>query len=147
MTYLTHLTINTGHIHRSSRAEVADHVVADTAARIATMLRDGRADLPLPSGYHIEGHRYGPALVVSVMGAPDPLATIGIARRDRDGKAMWRDLMETVAGISPHLVREPPPAPYAATMLWPALLFEQDAAEWIGDFGGVAAWTWMEMDK
>lgn len=143
LTWLNHLTINTGHNRRSPREEVMDHALADTRERIGGMLRDGRADLAVP-GYHIEGERYGPALAVTVMGGDDPLATIAIARRDRDGRAMWRDLMDAVAHADPRLVRDAPPAPYAATMLWPVLALEADASYWIGDFGRVAAWAWIE---
>ena len=140
MTYLNHLTINTGHNRRSPRSEVSDDAIADTVERIATMLRDGRADLPVP-GYHIEGVAYGPALIVTVMGGDDPLATIAIARRDRHDQAMWRDLMATVARVYPAYVRDAPPAPYAAVILWPALDLEADAGHWIGDFGRTVAWS------
>lgn len=143
MTYLNHLTINTGHLRRSPRDEVSDDAIADTIERIEIMLRDGRADLVIP-GYAITGQAYGPALVMTVIGGDDPLATIAIARRDRDGRAMWRDLMEAVARTDPALVRDAPDAPYAAAMLWPALDLEADAAHWIGDFGRVAAWSWID---
>ncbi|BBD98064.1 hypothetical protein SAMIE_1015650 [Sphingobium amiense] len=143
MTYLNHLTINTGKLRRSPRDEVSTDTIADTSSRIAAMLQDGRADLPIP-GYHIEGQAYGPSLAVTVMGGADPLATIAIARRDRDGRAMWRDLMDAVGGIDASLVRDPPGAPYAAVMLWPALALEADAASWIGDLGRVLAWSWID---
>lgn len=143
MSYLNHLTINTGHNRRSPRTEVDDYAIADTRHRIDTMLRDGRAEIPVP-GYHITGRSYGPALVATVMGGDDPLATFAIARRDRDGKAMWRDLMDEVDRVDPTLRREAPPAPYCAVMLWPALALEADAAHWIGDFGRVLAWSWLD---
>ncbi|PZU81411.1 MAG: hypothetical protein DI530_02835 [Sphingomonas sp.] len=142
-TYLHHLTVNTGHLARSPRHEVADDVVNAVRVMIETMLRDGSADLPVP-GYRIIGERSGPALTLTIMGGEDPLATLAIDTRDRVGRGVWPALMSAVEKVDPDLVMPAPAAPYVATMLWPAINLEMDAAVWIGDFGRCVGWAWLE---
>lgn len=142
MTYINHLTINTGDLRRSPRAEVDDYAIRHTRSLIARAL-DARCDMPVP-GYQLSGARYGPALVLTIWGGEDPLATLAIAARDRDGRSLWRDLLAQVAQVYPAAAPEAPPAPFVAAVLWPPLALEADAAEWIGDFGRVAAWSWLE---
>lgn len=143
MTYLNHLTLNTGHIRHSPRHEVDDQALHLTHRLIAAAL-DGRADMPIP-GYQLTATRFGRALLLTIWGGDDPLATIAIAGRNRDARGMWAALIEQAQRFDPAIRTDMPEAPFAAAMLWPALGFEADAAHWIGDFGRTAAWAWQEM--
>lgn len=153
--YLWDVTLTTGHIRKLPREEVADDIIEMLAEWLDEALDAGRQGKqhPLPGDF---GSRYTAlaleqdgALVVTVYlrqhdaaKSAHPLTTTGVARRSRQSGFLWKMLIH--AGPVAEGLQEPS-APWCATHLHPALAFDPDAAQWLGDFEGCLAWAWMSL--
>jgi hypothetical protein len=141
--WLHHITTTTGHSRRSPRSEVADDVLQVVRELLRRALAGERPALPGPPGYQLEASAEGDLLLATVFrGRAVPLATIGVARSDRDALRLWGYLRER-GDVAPD---RPPPAPWCAAVLQPALAVHRDAAAWLGDFERCLAWGWVEGD-
>lgn len=155
--YINHVTLSTGNLTRSSRAEVADEVVAV----IAPWLIDGiAAGTPLPLPVAALSHYRavviktdGGGLVVTVYapsgphlpGTPAfgkglPLVTLGVAQRSRHGADLWGTLVAQF-GCAKGLRR--PTEPWCAVALHAGLAAHREAAHWLGDLERCIAWAWI----
>ncbi len=153
--YINHVTLITGHIARTGRADVADEVlsvlypwlvqalVSSTPLALpvpalshysAMVLTDGGmvATIYAPLGPHTPGTPY--------VGNTTPLVTIGVAQRSRQGRDMWAKLVANF-GAKPGIKQ--PAEPWCAVALHPALLSYPDTMEWIADFERCLAWAWI----
>lgn len=157
--YIAHVTLATGHLRRSSRAEVSD----DTIAVLVPWLASARAAGSIPT--HLPGAAfagftakvlvehgslvctvYGPAArfpsLAGMEAAQDgvPLVTFGVAQRSRHSKALWAALV-AVSDVPPRCAM--PDSPWCGVVLHPPLPAFPDAAEWLGDFERCVAWAWI----
>lgn len=146
MTYLHHVTLTTGHVRRSPRAEVSDEAVAFCADLIARAVA-GHATVPLPTaGYSLGAAASSRCLTATVWADGPPsecIATIGVAAHSRCGAGLWRALHRY--GTTP-IVTDPeqcPPEPWCAAALEGAIIQHPDATEWLGDFERCLAWAWL----
>lgn len=144
MTYLAHLTLNTGHMRRSRLHEVEPGALDHTRELLANAIAgDGNADMPIP-GYRLHAEPFGSrrAALCTVYRGAEPIATIGIAARP--AKALWGQLIALRHHLAPDAPQlDEPPAPWCAVMLLPALREAVDAMDWLGDFERCAAWAWV----
>lgn len=147
---LDHLTLNTGHSRRSPR----DEVTPETLQLLAPLVRfrGGR----LPGGYR----EYRVTIVAETPGEAAftvqrvrdnaPLVTCFVCWDRARATPLW----DIVLAQIPVLARDFPPGflpatlpprpvhvPWLATLAWPTLLLDPDAAFWLGDFERCLAWA------
>ena len=145
MTYLNHLTLNTGHMRRSYRHEVTQDAIDHTQDLLADAIQAG-CSVPMPvPGYSLRVEPFGSrrAMIATVSRGDVPLASLGVA--SRPAPAMWGQLVALQHQVWPDLaVLDQPPAPWCAAVLLPALALDHGASAWIGDFERCAAWAWLK---
>ena len=154
--YINHITLNTGHIARTSRADVAPAATQLLADWLPTAINNGKAHpLPVPELSHISAQVFvqDGALVVTVsapvgphtQGKPHtgkamPLVTFGVAQRSRQGAPLWDMLIKSFDGKSG--IKQPN-APFCAVAIHPSITAYTGPVEWLGDFERCAAWAWI----
>jgi hypothetical protein len=156
--YINHLTVNTGHLLRTERADVRDDVLAVMAPWLAQAIAsDEPVALPLPdmAQYSARALVQDGALVVTVYVPAGPyrqghayaarklpLVTLAVAQRSRQGRPLWGQLHQAFGSfMQPGL--EPPAAPWLAVVLLPSLVGYPATAAWLGDFERCVAWAWI----
>lgn len=155
-TYIHHVTLDSAHVRRSPRSEVADDVVDLLAPLIQRAVTGEHATLPAPvGGYTLTGGVHGQCCALTVWG-PDPVAggrrgdervplvTIGIAPHSRCGSVLWRSMHDDDArwlATSPDHV---PPEPWCAVRIEPGAAAASETMAWLGDLERCLAWTWIE---
>lgn len=147
MKYINHITLSTGHIARTSRADVTDDTIKALKPWLQAAL-DYVDPYPLPGPL---GVRDGFAMSASVERGglichvghhdDDPLVTFGVAARSRQSGELWAWLCAQY-GSSEAL--KAPGTPWCAVALRSAFMQQHGAAAWIGDFERCVAWTWLE---
>lgn len=154
--YLNHITLNTGHLARTSRTDVAPAVTQLLASWLPATLNSGKYHhLPVPELSHFSAQIFvqDGALVVTVsasvgphqQGKPHngqtmPLVTFGVAQRSRQGAPLWSMLVKAfgcVAGL------QQPGTPYCAVAIHPRIAAYKGATGWLGDFERCVAWAWI----
>ena len=155
MHYINHLTLPTGHKARTSRADVADDVLAIVAPWLQSIVGTGQK-LPLPvqtlSHFAAVAYVQDGGLVVTVYGpsgpqlhgqpasADIPLVTFGVAQRSRHSEPLWAMLLanfEHPAGI------KQPGTPWCAVVMHPSIMAHADAIGWLADFERCVALAWI----
>lgn len=165
--YINHLTINTGHMLRSARADVADDVLRVVAPWLHGLI-DGGGRAPLPvqqlAAYSAAAFTdngglvltlYGPDVPVypapqidpaalldrpSLFGAAGPLVTMGVAQRSRQGRDLWAKL---IAHLDVPSNAAKPAEPWCAVVLHPVIAAHPHAVTWLGDLERCVAWAWI----
>lgn len=158
MTYIHHVTLNTGHSLRSPRSDVEDETMAVLVTYLDQVVkRGGRHPTPIralahyscmatvedggllvtiyaPSGPHIKGeHALG--------GSGHPIITLGVAQRSRQGRDLWGRM---VAQFGAAAGLEKPSEPWCAVALRPALnAYFLEAWHWLAEFETCIAWAWI----
>ena len=153
--YINHLTITTGHNARTSRADVADDVLAIVVPWLQSIVNTGqKSPLPVPALRHFSAIAYvqDGGLIVTVYGpsvphldgqpaiTDIPLVTFGVAQRSRHSEPLWAMLManfEHPAGI------KQPATPWCAVAVHPSITAHADAIGWLADFERCVAWAWI----
>ena len=154
--YLNHLTLSTGHLARTQRADVAPAVTELLAGWLPGTIKTGRSHpLPVPTLSHFSAQVFvhAGALVVTVsapvgpheqgtphIGQTVPLVTFGVAQRSRQGADLWASLTKaflTARGL------EMPGAPWCAVAVHPSIAAYAGPVEWLGDFERCIAWAWI----
>lgn len=155
MHYIHHITLNTGHVARTPRAEVSEVAMAAMVQWLDRALDSPgeRVALPVPklAEFGAIALTEGGALVVTIYGPsgavdrgmpyaakPQPLITFAVARRSRQGAAAWRSLNQ-MAGTTGNQ----PPEPWCAVVLHPQLAMYIGATQWIADLERCIAWAWL----
>ena len=153
--YINHLALTTGHNARTSRADVADDVLAIVAPWPQSVVGAGRkSPLPVPALRHFSAISYvqDGGLIVTVYGpsgphlegqpasADIPLVTFGVAHRSRHSEPLWAMLManfEHPAGIKQL------GTPWCAVVMHLSIMAYADAIGWLADFERCCAWAWI----
>ncbi len=154
--HINHITLNTGHLARTSRADVRDDVLAIMAPWLQSAVDSGAiVPLPVPALSHFSGRAlvqdgglvltvYGPAgphqVGRSHLGATMPLITLGVAKRSRHGAALWQMMVDA---FDAHRATRMPAEPWIAVALHASIAAYPDSAEWLGDFERCVAWAWI----
>ena len=154
--YINHITLNTGYLARTQRADVPPEVTALLAPWLQGIANSGQAHpLPVPELAHISAQAFvqdgGLAVTVSApvgphspgrphAGAVAPLVTFGVAQRSRQGAALWALLIRAFP-VKQGL--QQPEAPWLAVALHPSAAAYTGALDWLGDFERCIAWAWI----
>jgi hypothetical protein len=155
MTYITHITLNTGHTSRIQAGDVSCETLARVRPWLSALIECAQL-MPLPlsdlSGYTAHATAQEGALVLTVngppvtsgthmLGMPPPLVTIGVAKKSRHAH-LWQLL--TAGGYMPAAAPgiRAPQTPWCAVAVWPSAQMHPGAFEWLGDFERCVAWAW-----
>ena len=154
--YIQHLTLSTGHLRRSPRAEVDGETMARVAPWLAAAVEDGRS-MPLPvaelADYTALATVVDGSLLVTISGPPlsagpmrgkaPPLVTMGVAERSRHGAALWPLLTgPRMPPARPGITQ--PAAPWCAVAVWPTLMLHPGTMDWLYTLERCIAWAWIE---
>ena len=154
--YINHLTLTTAHNARTSRADVADEVLAVVAPWLAGIINSGALHpLPVQALSHLSALASTDAgsLVVTVFapagpflpgavsrGKDTPLVTFGVAQRSRHGADLWPKL---IAAFGAKANLQKPAEPWLAVALRDGLMQHIDVIPLLGDFERCCAWAWI----
>lgn len=141
--YINHLTLASGHIRRSERAEVDDETLKILAPWLSDAINSGeRHPLPVAELAHYEAAAFveDGGLLVTVFAGENPLVTFGVAQRSRHGGNLWAKML---ANFPAKPGTQKPAEPWCAVALHPALIAHPDAMGWMGDFERCVAWAWI----
>lgn len=144
--YINHLTLDTGNLTRIERGDVAGETLARVAPWLEAIVQSGTpAPLPVHALERYTAHAalQDGCLMLTVNGKRgQPLVTLAVAKRSRQGAAMWGLLSES-PGVPPMRAGlERPAEPWCAVTIWPGLALDFGAANWLGDFERCVAWAW-----
>lgn len=138
-TSISHITIDTGHVRASPRAEVADPVVTMLRAWISRALAGEPVNMG-EVGCVMTAQQRGESLIAEVSDRElRPLATIGVGT-GVGAADVWRELHADARSAATS-GDSPPGTPWVAARLRPDI---GRAASWLGDFERCLAWAWME---
>lgn len=144
MTYLWHMTLDTGHGHKSPRADVSDVVIKHLRPHLERAIANKTDPVPIDGGYALYATADGAWLLATVLDRDmAPIVTFGVAPRSRGAGRLWQMLHDG----RPDLTTEPAQPPAAP---WCAVRIEDQArllpaVEWIADYERCIAWAWIEM--
>lgn len=154
MTYITHITLATGHTSSIQPGDVAGETLARVSPWLVALVHSGD-HMPLPvsglSEYTAHATVQDGALVLTVcgptvtdagpmQGVQPPLITIGVAKKSRHAH-LWTLLTGPVMPPAAHGIK-PPQTPWCAVLIWPSSVLCADAFQWLGDFERCVAWAW-----
>lgn len=156
MTFINHITINTGHVARTKRADVAPEVTQLLADWLPSTINSGKTHaLPVPSISHFSAQAFvqDGGLVVTVVapvgphqqgqphaGKTMPLVTFGVAQRSRQGTALWGMLTSAFGSVTG---LQQPGTPWCAVAVHPSIAAYDGPVDWLGDFERCGAWAWL----
>ncbi|MCG8506187.1 MAG: hypothetical protein MI755_16405 [Sphingomonadales bacterium] len=141
--YIQHITLNTGHLRASPRSEVADEALA-AVAPLAAAASGTVLPIPGPGGYTLRIDRNdGAYLAVVEDDEANPLITIAVARRNRNGVGLWHSLHVWPGELATNAAT-PPDAPWLAARIEPDGFADPELLIWVGDFERCLAWAWLE---
>lgn len=153
MTYITHITLATGHTSRIQPGDVAGETLARVGPWLSALVESGQP-MPLPvsglSGFTALAVLLDGALVVTVSGPPiktgpmsgkaPPLVSIGLAKKSRHAH-LWALLTGPVMPPAAPGIKCPP-SPWCGVTIHPSIALHMDALTWLGDFERCVAWAW-----
>ncbi len=140
--YIHHVTLQTGHVARQSRAEVGDAAIAALSDLLDSALTGGRPAVPGFVTYAVTGAQQGRDLVATLWRGDAPILTTAVALRSRSAPALWRLLHHGRDDLATD-PESPPPAPWCADRLEVGALLHREALAWTGDYARCLAWAWV----
>lgn len=105
MNHIDHITLDTGHVRRSPRAEAGDDAVDAMRESLEDALTHPRERTPLPAiaGYSYNATAQDGTLMVTIWGTvrsmPAPVVTFGVARAGGDARGLWHTLHDPRGGL------------------------------------------------
>ncbi len=141
MTYLYHITLDTGDIGTFDRATMSDTAIKTIGPHLAKAVRTGKDIIPT-TACTLKATHAGPFLlgtIINFTGAP--ILTFGVAPKSRGAAKLWDMLIST--GVLASDPGEVPPAPWLATRM-EAGASRSTLASWIPDYQRLIAWAWIE---
>lgn len=140
MSDLYHLTLTTGHVYCSPRAEVQP----DTIERLRPLLRDGSATI---AGITIELDPPQPGGRVFWLGGANRDAVRAVVCWDADNPRWWADAVAHPTEVARPLV-QPPWAPWLAVELLPAATkLSPEVLAMLADAERCVAWALIEESR
>jgi hypothetical protein len=152
--YINHLTLSTGNITRIERGDVDGETLGRVAPWLAALVASGEsAALPVSDldSYTALASVADGALIITISGPamdsgpmrgkPPPLVTMGVAKRSRQGAALWPLLQ------APHMPAvkrgaERPAEPWCGVAIWPTIMLHPKSMAWLADLERCIAWAW-----
>lgn len=158
MSYLWHVTLDTGDVRQSPRSEVGDEVIP----HLQSMLGTGSAPIPgmpglrwVPAAFWLgrgaamldAGGWGGTVVLPSVAAGPLRVVTMGVAPHALAAAATWDYVtLGLGADAEPKCLRPDPP--WLGVALGPASVeLDQQRLLALGDLERCLAWAWLESDR
>lgn len=153
MTYITHITLASGHTSRIKQGDVSGEALARVGPWLAGLVESGKS-MPLPvsglANYTAHASVFDGALIVTISGptvatgpmagkAP-PLVSVGVAKKSRHNH-LWGLLTGPVMPPAKTGIARPQ-SPWCGVVIHPTIAMHLDALEWLGDFERCIAWAW-----
>lgn len=149
MTYLNHITLNTGHLARVNREEVSSEATQLLGPWLKTIINTEET-YPLPvedwAWLGAKAFVQDGGLVVTVYGRkPDigprlPWVTFGVAQKSRHSNNLWGLL---VANFGAHPKAKVPSTPWCAVAVLDTAPKGIKILQMLADFERCAAWAWI----
>jgi hypothetical protein len=148
MTYIWHVTLNSGHALRQDRSDITEDAVAALSTTLDGILQGAHLTVPGFPGYVVNGSHHGHDLIATLWRGPVerrvPILTTATALKSRSARQLW-ELLHDQSTVPLMTQRErPPAAPWVADRLEIGAAGDPDALLWTGDFSRCLAWTWAE---
>lgn len=145
---LAHVTLTTGHVRESPRAEVGDDVIRLLRPLLARVWAGEVVPVPyVRGGYTLSGAEDHGCCALALAGPTGVVvATIGVAGDPAGARALWRQLHAYGPDGAPVVTdaERPPAVPWcAARLTLGAALVHRDALDWLGDLERCLAWTYL----
>lgn len=141
MTYLYHVTLDSGDIGTFPREEMTDEALAALAPHLKRALGRGKDIIPTTTCTLMASHA-GPFLMGTILNFTGaPILTFGVAPRARGAEKLWdmltteREFAVDTGGV--------PPTPWLAARMEPgasAVTIER----WMASYERCVAWVWIE---
>lgn len=146
MTYIYHVTLNTGHGARQYRRDVGEAAIAALSDTLDGVLQGAHLPVPGQPDYLLNGRHSGHDLIATVWRVPwdkrAPILTCGTALKSRSASALWRMLHERPSLPLVTDPTRPPSAPWQADRIEAGALLDASPMTWTGDFSRCLAWAW-----
>ncbi len=127
---LYHVTIDTGDVRESPRAEVSA-VALNVCKNFIAEALDAQAPEPV-DGFRFYATKHKDVLACAVEGDRGNVVKYWCARAPAPHR--WRAISKD----------NEPPAPWCAVQIGTAAILHPDALSWVGDFERCIAWAWSE---
>jgi hypothetical protein len=147
--YLNHITLETGHVHRSPRADISAETLQFVTPHLMRAIERGE-DVILAPGetgeFVLRATAAGAFLLATAISRRHgPLITFGVAPRSRNAGRLWESLhqgrtVETHRG-------DVPAAPWLAARMETTNVLALASARWLADYSRCLAWAWIESRK
>lgn len=148
ITYIWHVTLNTGHGLRQYRRDIGDAASAAIAETLDGLLQGTRMPVPGRPGYLLTGASMGHDLLVNVWRGPwerrHLLLTSGTALKSRSARDLWQAMHDQAPMPLATHRGDVPRAPWVADLIAPEAALHPDALAWTGDLARCMAWAWAE---
>ncbi len=141
MTYLYHITLDTGDIGTFDRSETSGTTLSAIVHHLGRAIASGRDIIPGTTCTLMASHA-GPFLLGTILdftGAP--ILTFGVAPKSRGAERLW-DMLTSERQLASD-PGETPPAPWVATRI-EAGASKSTLANWMPDYQRCIAWAWIE---
>lgn len=144
MTYMHHITLNTGHMHKQTR--VSEGSIAVMLELLDPILLGGDVPVPADPGVIARGHHAGKSLLVTLIstGHNAPLLTTGIALRSTAAKGLWSLLHRSSSTPLRTNIDDMPAAPWIADRIEDSIGAYPEALAWTGAWAASLGWAWMD---
>lgn len=143
---IPHVTIATGHVRRSPRAEVGDDVIR----AVAPALDEGGA-LPVPGWSIVRGVAPAGAVLWTVEVRGIAAVTVGVVEHDAAAAGLWAllvDRQRRLGGEGTVRAARPELAPWLAVALHAeAVLLAPEDLYALADLERCLAWAWLERGR
>lgn len=141
MSYLYHVTLDTGDIGTFDRASVSDAALATVGRHLKRAVSAGRDIIPT-TGCTLMASHAGPFFLGTILNFTGaPILTFGVAPRSLGAHKLWEMLTsERELSSDPG---EAPPAPWLAVRMEPGAT-RATLADWMPDYERCIAWAWIE---
>ena len=116
MTYINHITLQTGHIHKSHRTQVSADALAFCADLITDCLVNPNQKIALAKfdGYYFSaGNISGKSFFGTVWSGDNPLVTMIVCTKSRASLKLWKELHRHATLTTITDAHQPPQTPYA----------------------------------
>lgn len=151
MTYIYHVTLNSGHVAHQRRSRVGDDAIAALQDTLDGVLQGAHMPIPGHDGYVVNGSHHGHDLIATVWRGPwdarVPILTTGTALKSRSAPGLWRLMIDQSTVPLAADRSNPPQTPWQADRVEIGALMNEDALRWTGDFSRCLAWAWHDYRK
>lgn len=140
MTYLYHVTLDTGDIGTFDRSTVSGAAINTVAPHLKRALVAGKDIIPT-TACTLKATHAGPFLLGTILNFTGaPTLTFGVAPKARGAEKLWDMLTERPLASNPG---EMPPAPWLAVYM-AAGASKSTIDGWMPDYQRCIAWAWIE---